>query len=257
MKKCLFLFVTILSFYGAIAQPGRVATPSSAPKVNSPHISVFNQCVATGDVATAISALNYYVAEQKGNTPYADTLAMMYLQQNAFQQCYYWADRRLTANPNNASLMEMKAICLDKGNQPKEAIDLYEKLFKKSQSPYHAYKLMELQYGIKRLAECLATAAYAEKLDFKKEMTMTYNIGEQLGRTYLQAGIFNIHGLALYDLDKKPEAKTYFEKAIALDSNFVLARQNLEAMKAEASGKVSGTTPQGGGASPANKPNGQ
>jgi tetratricopeptide (TPR) repeat protein len=97
---------------------------------------------------------------------------------------------------------------------------------------------MELQYAIKRLAECLATAGSTEKLEFKPEYTMTYNAGEQygVGRTYLRAGIYNITGLALYDLDKKAEAKQYFEKALALDSNYVLAKQNLAAIKAIESG---------------------
>jgi hypothetical protein len=67
---------------------------------------------------------------------------------------------------------------------------------------------------------------------------MTYNAGEKygVGRTYLRAGIYNITGLALYDLDRKAEAKQYFEKALALDSNFVLANQNLQAIKALESG---------------------
>ena len=60
----------------------------------------------------------------------------------------------------------------------------------------------------------------------------------------------------MYDLDKKAEAKLYFEKALALDSNFVLAKQNLAAIKSLESGggKVN---PDGNGnpASPANKQN--
>ena len=85
---------------------------------------------------------------------------------------------------------------------------------------------------------------------------MTYNVGEQTGRTYLQAGIFNITGLTLYDLDRKAEAKLYFEKALALDSNFVLARQNLDAIKSLESGKKN-VNPAGNNnpSSPANKQN--
>ena len=52
----------------------------------------------------------------------------------------------------------------------------------------------------------------------------------------LQAGIYNITGLTLYDLDRKTESKIYFEKALALDSNFVLARQNLDALNTIESG---------------------
>ena len=224
------LLVIVATFFG-LAVFSQVKKQAPAPVKNNPHLKVFDQAIVSGDAGTAIIALNYYINEQGGNTPYADTLAILYMQQGAYPQCYYWAEKRLLITPENNSLLELKAVSLDKMQQPKEAIEIFEKLFKKTQSPYHAYKLMELQYGIKRLAECLATAQAAEKLVYKPEYIMTYNVGQQVGRTYLQAGVYNIHALALYDLDKKPEAKSYFEKAVALDTSFVLAKQNLEAMR--------------------------
>ncbi len=222
--------IVLLIVATAFAQSQK-ATKSLIPKPNA-HLKVFNLAIASGDASTAVTALNYFITELGPNTSYADTLAMLYMQQGAFSQCFYWANKRLETNPDNNSLLELKGISLDKMQQPKEAIEIFEQLFKKTQSPYHAYKLMELQYGIKRLSECLATAIAAEKLAFKPEYLMTYNVGQQTGRTYLQAGVFNIHALALYDLDKKAEAKIYFEKALALDSTFALAKQNIEAMNA-------------------------
>ncbi len=227
MKKIIFVSFSFFLCTCVIAQVTKTKTPVA--KTN-PHLKVFTQAINSGDVNTGVIALNYYINEQGGNTPYADTLAMLYMQQGSYGQCYYWADKRLQLRPDDNSLLEMKGICLDKLQQPKEAITVFEKLYAKTQSPYHAYKLMELQYSIRRLAECLATAASAEKLQYKPEFIMSYTMGDQVGRTYLQAGIYNIHALALYDLDKKVEAKTYFEKALALDSNFVLARQNLDAV---------------------------
>jgi tetratricopeptide (TPR) repeat protein len=226
------------------------------PAKNSQHLKVFEQAIMSGDAGTATIALNYYLTEPGSNANYADTLAMLYMQQGAYPQCYYWAQKRLLIKPDDNNLMELRGICLDKLQQPKEAIEVFEKLFKKTQSPYHAYKLMELQYGIKRLTECLETALAAEKLTYKPTFIMSYNVGQQVGRTYLQAGVYNIHALALYDLDKKAEAKTYFEKALALDTSFVLARQNLEALQSMATGgaktnPVPVNPPQG--APPANK----
>ncbi len=228
----------------------------SVPGTQNSHIKVFKQAIASGDLSTAITALSYYVNDQGANTVYEDTLAMLYLQQNSYVQCYYWADKRLKAKPDDLVLLEMKGISLDKLNEPKEAIAIFEKLYSKTKSPFHAYTLMELQYSIRRLAECLVTANSTLQLQFKPEYTITYNAGEQVRRTYLQAGIYNIQALTLYDLDKKAEAKLYFEKAVALDSNFVLARQNLDALKSleSAPGKVNpgtNTNP----ASPANKQN--
>jgi tetratricopeptide (TPR) repeat protein len=235
MKKISIFCVAMIPGIFSMAQPGK---KPAAPSVKSnPHLKVFGQTLNSGDINAAAIALNYYLSEQGVNSVYADTLAMLYMQLGAYPQCYYWANNRQSQKPDDKMLMEMRGICLEKMQQPKESIDIFEKLFKAGQSPYHAYKLMELQYGIKRLAECVVTANAAERLQFKPEMIMTYSVGEQTGRTYLQAGIYNIHGLALYDLDKKAEAKSYFEKALALDSNFVLARQNIEAIKVEASAK--------------------
>lgn len=231
MKKIIIVFLVSFLTGNLFAQ-----APKATSASNNPHIKVFKQAVTSGDIATGITALSYYVNEQGANSVYADTLAMLYMQQSAYVQCYYWSDKRLKEKPDNLVLLEMKGICLDKLNQPKEAITIFESLYAKTKSPYHAYTLMELQYSIKRLAECLATANSTATLEFKPEYTMTYNVGEQVGRTYLLAGVYNIQALTLYDLDKKAEAKIYFEKALAIDSNFVLARQNLDALKSIESG---------------------
>ncbi len=227
IKNCIAGCFFVLLSAGAGAQTKK----ADAPARMNPHLKVFNLAIASGDASTAINALHYYLTESGEDNPYADTLAMLYMQQGAFAQCYYWADKRLQVKKEDNTLLELKGISLDKLNQPKEAIDIFEKLFVRSKSPYHAYKLMELQYSIKRLAECLATAEAAEKLAYKPEMLMTYNFGQQTGRTYLQAGVYNIHALTLYDLDRKADAKQFFEKALALDSSFALAKQNLQALQ--------------------------
>jgi tetratricopeptide (TPR) repeat protein len=234
----------------------KAQTTKPVPSKTNSHLKVYNQALNIGDVSTAIAALNYYTAEQGDNNNYTDTLAMLYMQQGSYAQSYYWAEKRLTAKPNDLNLLEIKGLSLDKLQQPKEAIGIFETLLSKTKSPYHAYKLMELQYGIKRLAECVSTGMVAEKLQYKPEYTMTYNIGEQVGRTYLQASIYNIQALALYELDKKAEAKSYLQRALALDSNYVLAKQNLSAILATEN-KPNGTVkPQtNGDASPANKQN--
>lgn len=251
MKR--FLFSALFLSVGVVSMAQVAKAPAS--KANT-HLKVYNQALNIGDLNTAVIALNYYVAEQGSNNNYADTLAILYMQQGSFAQSYFWADKRLAAKPGDASLLEIKGVSLDKLQQPKEAIAVFETLFSKTKSPYHAYKLMELQYGIKRLAECVATGLAAEKLQYKPEYTMTYNVGEQTGRTYLQASMFNIQALALYELDKKAEAKAYLQRAVALDSNFVLAKQNLSAILATENVPAGKVNPQGGsGASPANKQN--
>ncbi len=253
MKRIAFVSVTLLICSASFAQPNKNV---GSPAKNNAHLKAFYQALVSGDLNSGIVALNYYISEQGSNTPYADTLAMLYMQTGAYAQSYYWADQRLKGKPEDNNLLEIKGYSLDKLQQPKEAIAVFETLYGRTKNPFHAYKLMELQYGIKRLAECVATANSAEKLQFKPDYVMTYNVGEQTGRTYLQAGVYNIHALALYDLDQKAEAKSYFAKAVALDSNFVLARQNLDAVIAAEKnpGKVNTNSPNQP-TNPANKQN--
>jgi tetratricopeptide (TPR) repeat protein len=234
------LFFALLIIHSLTAQTKKTEVK---PAKQNQHLEVYNLALNTGDLGSAVVALNYYINEKGSNTPYADTLALLYMQQGFYPQCLYWADKRLITNSENNSLLEMKGVCLDKLRQPKEAIEIFEKLFKKTQNPYHAYKLLELQYNIKRLTECLATAEAAEKLTYKPEYTMTYNYGEQTGRTYLQAGVYNIHALALYSSDKKAEAKKYFEKALEMDSTFALAKENLQTILALEKGKTDNVVP--------------
>lgn len=246
MKKILLLSV----FFGLTAGwqvIGQTASKTSKPAAGAPpsmHLKVYEQAMQASDASTAILSLNYYLVEKGNNNVYADTLAMLYMQQGAVAQAYYWANLRLQQTPDNDNLSELKGLALDKLQQPKEAISVFEKLFAKTKNPYHGYKLMEMQYGIKRLQECLSTAEVTERLTFKPEYLMTYSFGEQMGRTYLQAGVHNIHALALYDLDRKAEAKQYFERALALDSSFALAKQNLQAMQTlESNGGNAPATP--------------
>ena len=95
---------------------------------SNPHLKVFDMALVTGDVNTAITALNYYITEQGSNNPYADTLAMLYMQQGSFAQCYYWADKRLAAKPDDNGLLEMKGICLEKLNDYDNALAAYVEL---------------------------------------------------------------------------------------------------------------------------------
>lgn len=253
-----YFILTTIALSAGLFSNAQTKQKPVASNIN-PHIRVYNQAMNGGDFTTATVALNYFLTERGFENDYTDTLAILYMQQGAYPQCYYWASKRLETKKDDNLLLEMKGICLDKLQQPKEAIDIFEKLFAKTQSPYHAYKLMELQYGIKRLSECLSTAIAAEKLTFKPDYLMTYSFGQQTGRTYLQAGVYNIHGLALYDLDKKAEAKEYFRKALSLDSSFALAKQNLEAIVSMEAGidpskrALNGVSSQN--ASPANKEN--
>ena len=134
MIKNIFLYISLLvpSLVSAQSKKTTVATPKT-----SQHLNVFEQAVKAGDANTAIIALNYYLTEQVGYNNYVDTLAMLYMQQGAIGQCYYWVQKSLQAKPDDTNILELKGICLEKLQQPKEAIELFEKLTGANFQPQH------------------------------------------------------------------------------------------------------------------------
>lgn len=84
MKRFLFSVLFLSVGVVSVAQVAKTGVVKA-----SSHLKVYNLALNIGDVNTAITALNYYVAEQGSNNNYTDTLAILYMQQGSFAQSYY------------------------------------------------------------------------------------------------------------------------------------------------------------------------
>ena len=67
MKKIMFGLLGVVVYASVFSQ---VSKNVPAVKSNA-HIKMFNLAVSTGDLNSGITALNYFIAEQGANTPYA------------------------------------------------------------------------------------------------------------------------------------------------------------------------------------------
>lgn len=239
MRKYQQITFTIVFFYFCGLIQAQTAKPaSSAPKsaAETQHLQVYRNAYNSGDYTTAIVSLNYVVVINASTGKYRDSLAYLYYSANNFYQSLYWSNEVLKANPNYIGMLELKGNCLQQTSQVFPAIEIYETLMKISPTPIYAFHLTELQYQAKRLYECYQTTKQAEGLEFPKGIAYSYKVSESKNLTTpLQAAFFNYQGLALYELGEKLQALQSFEKALALDSTFVLAISNLETVKKELS----------------------
>ncbi|MFN0081354.1 MAG: tetratricopeptide repeat protein [Ferruginibacter sp.] len=197
------------------------------------HKSVFMQSLRAGDVTTAIQAANYIVAADSKSS-YRDSLAILYYNTNNLNAAFYWASDILRQSPAKISMLEVKASCLKKGNNPIPAIDAYTELLKLQPGAVYAYELMNLQYTAQRLLECAAVGMQtlqANRID--SNIVAYYSTdGKTRKETPLKAAIYNLYGMALADLKKLPEAQKAFEQALATDDTYAMAIKNLETVKA-------------------------
>jgi tetratricopeptide (TPR) repeat protein len=208
--------------------------PKSTSEYIKISLSIFKQAKEYSDGATMITALHQIIAAEGPNSTYKDTLAITYYKMNNPLSCHLVTKELLEKKSSNLLLLELEAMSLQQLNHKKEAITAFEKLFSLSKNKYHGYQLALLQQGLKRLAEAQLTINQtiacedikAAELDFPVDKNNTQKV-------LLNAAIMNLKGLIAYELKDTAAAKKAFEEAVKISPDFVLAKQNAEALEVE------------------------
>jgi tetratricopeptide (TPR) repeat protein len=208
--------------------------PKTAIEASKPIYTVYKQAKDYADGASMINALHQIIAIEGSNSTYKDTLAITYYKMNNPLSCHLVVKELLEKKPSNLVLLELDAMSLQQLNAKKEAITAFEKLFGLSKNKYHGYQLAILQQSIKRLAEAQLTINQAiacedikgAELDFPVDKNNTQKVS-------LNAAIMNVKGLIAYELKDTASAKKAFEEAVKISPDFVLAKQNAEALEVE------------------------
>ena len=102
----------------------------------------------------------------------------------------------------------------------------------KSNNNYHAYKLANIYYALKKNTEALNAIKKAESLNDTGEIKITTPINKNLNQQVsLKSAIANLKGLVQFASDDIEGAKASFQQAVTLEPEFKLAQENLEAAK--------------------------
>ncbi len=181
------------------------------------------------DVSTAINACHYLLAINPKSTTLKDTLAMLYFESRSFLQTIMIAGEILQTDPDNTKMLEIQAIAQQNLGLVKEALDTYEKLYKKTKSLLHAYQIATLQFSLKRYGECEATLAEILKDPKSEQEKVNVIIGNQgQQEVILKAASLNMAGVIYMEQNQDDKAKKLFEEASKVDKDFLLPKGNLE-----------------------------
>jgi tetratricopeptide (TPR) repeat protein len=221
-----------ISFYCS-AQTKAKAKPVQETNIN---IAVYNQAISIGDATMAITAVHYLLASDFVKyTSWQDTLAVLYLQNNAYRQAYLLSNALISNRGYSDLRMEIKAIASKNLQQPAEAITAYSTLYSKTHNPAFGFEQLNMEFGSKKLTESIATGNALMK-DISADTTLSVNVVKSDGKTSqqvsLKAAISNIMGLAYFDLKDKVQAQAQFEMAVKQTPDFEQAKHNLDFVKA-------------------------
>lgn len=225
MKNSLIVIVTLITFTVGYAQN------SNAENI-AIEKQVLNSARMNGDGTVTVNSLYRLIALEGENSTYKDSLAYVYFSERKYASCFMVTNDVLKRNPKHVEMLDMKAISLEALGALDKSLEVNEELFKLTSNNYHGYTLAKLQYSLKKNEDAFATIQKAEKLNDAGTYKVTFNINQNhTQQIELLAAISYLKGLIALELDKKDIAKESFEKSVKIQPEFVLAKENLEALQ--------------------------
>lgn len=234
MKKLVFIAFVLISTV-SFGQKNKNKAAHISSQLGK-YKKVYAMALQYGDASVALNSLYFIIAEEGDKSPYKDSLAFLYFDMASFAQCERIASEIVGENQDSIaikqklSMLEIMSLSQASLGKTKEAISSFELLLSKTGEMYHAYRLAELQYTYKRIGEALISITTAEKLKNSMQAPVNIDMGnKQIQQVKLEAAIQNLKGYILLQEypDRKAEAIAALTKALELQPDFVLAKNNL------------------------------
>ena len=224
MKK---YYITLSALLAFMSFYGQETKDTSLDKL------IMQQALAYGDNTIATNSMYAIIAKEGANSTYKDSLAYVYFGSRKYSSCFMVCTDILSRDGSKKDIMEMQAISLESLGAYDKAAQSYAKLVVKSDNNYHAYKLANIYYNLKKNKEALNAIKRAEELKDNGQVKITTPINKNLNQQVsLLSAIANLKGLIQFDMDDLEGAKKSFQQAVTLEPEFKLANDNLEAVKA-------------------------
>jgi len=222
MKKYYITLSALLAFVSFYAQDTNDITLDKA---------IMKQALLYGDNTIATNSLYNIIVKEGANSVYKDSLAYLYFSGRKYSSCFMVCTDILSRDGNKQDILEMQAVSLEGLGAIDKAAQVYAKLVTKSNNNYHAYKLANLYFAVKKFDESYKAVQKAQQLKDEGTIKVTYAVNKNYNQQVsLLAAISNLKGLIEFEQGKNELAKASFKKAVELDSEFVLAKENLQAV---------------------------
>jgi len=189
----------------------------------------YNLAMHFGDYEAAKNALYSLMIKYPNATNYLDSLTRLYFMVGAYSQCVLAGNTYLEKDSNNLYILESVAISQNSLSRSKEALVCYERLYRQTKAPFHAYQKAVLQYILKHSDECSATIAGLITDSTTGKQIIQINVDKNNSQQVpLKAAAYNLRGILEKDMNQQEEARTSFKEALKIFPEFSLAKTNLD-----------------------------
>jgi tetratricopeptide (TPR) repeat protein len=238
MKKFIAFTLLMLSVSALIVQGQVKSKKGTADKPQTPaadtEISIYHAAMKYGDYDAARFALYTLMVKHPENISYLDSLSRIYFMTGNWAQCILTGNEYMKSDTANVALMELVAISNSNLSRNKDALDLYEKIYRKTGNLYHGYQVAVHQYIMQRYGECAQmidlivndTASATELININADESQSQQVP-------IRASALNLRGVMLKEINMPEKARENFEAALKLAPDFILAKNNIELLKKE------------------------
>jgi tetratricopeptide (TPR) repeat protein len=224
MKKGFVLLVVGFMFYTGVAQ-------SNKEEAIALEKEVVRLAKNIGDPSVVTVGMYKLIALEGANSTYKDSLTYIYYSSRKYASCFLMANEVLKRDPKNQDILELKAVSLESLGAIDKSLEVYKELFTLSKSNYHGYNLAKLQLTLKKPEDAFKTINMVETLNDTGQYKVTFSINQNhTQQVELLAAIPYLKAMIELELDKETEAKVSFQKALKIQPDFVLAKENFDAI---------------------------
>lgn len=181
------------------------------------------------DDQVAKDALYDLIAMDPGDDSIKIRLCYHYFEKSQFASSLFISEDLLAINPDNVDAMRLNAISYQRMGVKDKAISSLESLYLKTNEIGILYEAALLQFELERFTECKTNLDIVIKHPQAKVLTLNFttddNVEQQVS---LEAAALNAKGMAEKMDENADEARNNFNKALELEPDFKLAKQNLE-----------------------------
>ncbi|MEN8187206.1 MAG: hypothetical protein ABFR05_08775 [Bacteroidota bacterium] len=227
MKNSLITVLALLFFSSGIAQ-------SNKSEQITLEKQILKRAKLFSDLNVAKTSM-YKIIELEGeNSTYKDSLAYVYFSERNYAPCFMVTNEVLKREPKNKEMLEMQAVSLESLGAYGKAVESYEKLYDLTNLNYYGYSVAKLKYNTKQFEEAYTLIQQVEKLNDSGKYHVTYAVNQNYNQQVeLLAAIQYLKGVISEELNKNDIAKAAYKKALTIQTDFALAKDNLNRLEEE------------------------
>ncbi len=183
------------------------------------------------DLNAAKQALYSILAENPANDSILYSLSYMYLEQGQFASAAISAKDLNSLNPDYVGGLEILGIAYENLGLPDKALEAYEDLYFKTSDYQTLYKVAFLQYQTGKYGESMTNADFLLEKPEADELKAVFATESNEQKEYpIRVALLNLKGLNAKAQGNTDEARQYFQQALDIAPDFLMARNNLDTL---------------------------